>query len=129
MSPIKQKEEEKKEEVAPRFTNAMSKSTLKSMKTGKSRSSVKGILQKLSHLEVLDEMDEEDSYDSSEDILNKTRTRDLSFNHKIQTNSFQTSFAREYNESDSDIDNSVRRSFAKSSIREDFGSMEKQMLR
>lgn len=129
MRPIKQTEKEKKEEAAPRFTNAMSKSTLRSMKTGNSRSSAKGILQKSSNLEVLDEMDEECSYDSSEDIVNKTGTRDLSFNHKIQTNSFRTSVTKEYNDSESDIDNSVRRSFARSSFKEDYGSVEKPMLR
>jgi hypothetical protein len=126
MIPVKVEEVEKKTESINRFTKSMSKSMLKSNKLGKS-SAINNKYKSSSNLEILNEMDEEDSGDSSED--NNDNSRNLSFNHRIQSMSARSSLPQTFIGSDSGLDNFVRSSFARNSSKDNFGPLDQPITR
>jgi hypothetical protein len=126
MIPVKEEEVENKTEVINRFSKSMAKSMFKSNKSGRS-SGFNNKYKNSSSLEVLNEMDEEDSADSSED--NNDNSRNLSFNHRIQSMSAQSSFSQAFIGSDNDIDNFLRSSYARNSSKDNFGSLDQPITR
>jgi hypothetical protein len=126
MTPVKEEEVEEKTEVINRFSKSKDKSIFKSNKLGRS-SAINNKYNTSSNLEVLNEIDEEDSAESSED--NNDNSRNLSFNHRIQSMSAKSSLSQTFIGSESGIDNFVRSSFARNSSKDNFGSLDQQITR